>query len=630
MDATSSLAAMPSHPEDTASTDNLAVNYDFIIVGGGTAVVAARLSEDPSVEVLVLEAGSNRQNDPMILTPGLGFGLYDNPKYDWCLQTVPQAGLNGRVMPQQRGKVLGGSSSTFQLQMVYGSKSSFDAWEKLGNVGWNWNSMLPYLRKFHTHHPSGPADSASEVVSIANHDDALESSEGPVQTSYSETGPVDKAWYETWNKILKDLKYDGTDLGGLAHPTSIDPKTKTRSSATSAYYSADISSRSNLRVITDALVSKIIIEKGTGEAVASGVRFVSKSGEDIALKANKEVILSAGTMKSPQILELSGIGNDKILVENGIETVVENPNVGENLQDHLLVTVSFEAADGVPTGEILIRNPAIMPALLEMYQKDHSGPLGHNFVPMAQFRVPATFGPDGKEFIPSLLKDVSVDSRSKLERHIDEVTVDLLSESTMQQMLAKIQFNTSAGPRLSDMVRGDVEGNYLSFMAALNHPFSRGNIHIKSALPSDDPLIDPKYLSHPMDIELCARHVQFFSTLASTAPLSDFLKPNGGRIPSYAFLDDKEMDLETAKKVVREHTISNYHPTGTCRMMPRDMGGVVDLELKVYGVEGLRVVDASILPILPRGNIISSVYAVAERAAEIIKAEWASNERMKE
>lgn len=352
------------------------------------------------------------------------------------------------------------------------------------------------------------------------------------------------------------------------------------------------------------------------------MQFVSKTGEDISVKVNREVILSAGTMKSPQILELSGIGDSKLLKKHGIETVIDNPNIGENLQDHLVVSVSFEAADGVPTGEIMRRDPTVLAALMEMYQKDHSGTLGQHFVPMAQFRLPETFGRDGKQFIFSLLKEISTVGNLESVKLENSITAELLSEATTQQFLAKIQFNVSAGEKISDMVRGDLEGNYLSFMAALNHPFSRGNIHIASASPSDDPLIDPKYLSHPMDIELCARHVQFLSTLTSTSPLSNYLKPNGRKIPSYAFADGKEMDLETAKRVVREHTISNYHPAGTCGMRPRDKGGVVDYELKVYGVKALRVVDASVSPIMPRGNIISSVYAVAERAADMIKAEW--------
>ncbi|XMA07896.1 hypothetical protein WAI453_000687 [Rhynchosporium graminicola] len=624
MDAAPSLTTMLVHPMDTSSTADLASQYDFIIVGGGTAglAVAARLSEDASVQVLVLEAGSNRNGDPLILTPGLGFAMYDDPNYDWCLQTVPQAGLNGRIMPQQRGKVLGGSSSIFQLQMVYASKPSFDAWETLGNPGWNWETMLPYLRKFHTHQPSNPANASNPVFSTANHDIALNSSEGPVQTSYSEISELDKAWYLTWRKLMKDLEYEGSDLGGLAHPAAIDAKTGTRSSATSAYFSSDISSRPNLHVVTDALVSKILLERENGEIVARGVQFESNSGGEFTIKAGREIIMSAGTMKSPQLLELSGIGDSRILAEHGIDVIIDNPNVGENLQDHLLVTVSFEVAAGIPTGEVLIRDPTIMPALMAMYQKDHSGPLGQHFVPMAQFRLPATFGPNGKDFIPSLLKTLSVERRSDTERQTDKVTAYLLSESTMQHLMTKIQFNVSAGSKITDFVRGDVEGNYVSLMAALNHPFSRGNIHISSPNPADDPNIDPRYLEHPMDIELMARHVQYFSTITSTAPLSDFLKPNGRRIPSYAFADDEEMDLETAKRVVREHTISNYHSAGTCAMKPREMGGVVDPELKVYGVKGLRVVDASIFPILPRGNIISSVYAVAERAADIIKAEW--------
>lgn len=510
------------------------------------------------------------------------------------------------------------------MQMVYSSPASFDAWETLGNANWNWKAMLPYLRKFHTHHPPLPGDSSNALLAIAKIDEAIASSEGPIQTSYSETGPFDKAWYEAWKSILEGLGYEGDEVGAGAQPSSIDPKTKTRSFAGSAYYSTNISGRKNLRVVTEAVVEKVVLEKHRGEVVASGVQFSPKSGERITVQVNKEVILSAGTMKSPQILELSGIGDVKLLKQHGIEVVVDSPNVGENFQDHQCVMVSFEVTDGVMTGEMLKRDPNIMPALLEMYQKDRSGPLGHMFVPFAQFRLPETFGSDGQKFIPDLLKTVSVSDPNETEagKLRDTVTADLLSKATVQYGLAKMQFNISGHGRLSDMLNAEQEGNYVTILTTLNYPFSRGNIHITSSSATDQPLIDPKYLSHPMDLELLARHIQFLSTLTSTAPLTDFLKPSGRRIPNHAFVDGNDMDLDTAKEVAKEQMISNYHPAGTCGMGLRENGGVVDERLRVYGVRGLRVVDASVFPVLPRGNIISSVYAVAERAADLIKEDW--------
>ena len=158
---------------------------------------------------------------------------------------------------------------------------------------------------------------------------------------------------------------------------------------------------------------------------------------------------------------------------------------------------------------------------------------------------------------------------------------------------------------------------------SLNHPFSRGNVHIASSSVSAKPRIDPKYLSHPMDIEIIARHVQLLSKLLSIPSLAKFFKQGGNRIPSYAFSEEgKEMSLEEAKKIARAQMISNQHPSGSCMMAPMERGGVVDERLRVHGVKGLRVVDASIFPVVPRGNIITSVYATAEKAADMIKQDW--------
>ncbi|KAF8855124.1 alcohol oxidase [Acephala macrosclerotiorum] len=612
----------PPHPTDTSSISSLSDSYDFIVVGGGTAglCLAARLTEDPKITVLVIEAGANKLEDPKILTPGLGWAMYDNAEYDWCLETVPQQELNDRVIPHQRGKVLGGSSCIYQLQMVYSSQTAVNGWEKMGNPGWNWETMLPYFRKFHSHHPPEPTDMVNDIRQFAYQDEAVESSEGPVQTSYSETTEIDKSWYETWKRIMTGLGYDRNDLGGFTQPAAIDSKTRTRSFAGSAFYSLDIASRPNLRVVTEALAEKVVFNPGA-EITASGVRFLSNSGEYVTVKAKKEVILSAGSLKSPQILELSGIGNAKLLKQRGVDVVVDNPNVGENLQDHQFIPVSFEVADGVQTGDAVARDPKIFETLLAMYDQDRSGPLGQNFIAASQFRLPETFGPKGAEFIPSLLKEVAPHPSSEVEALRNRITAELLSSSTVQHSLAKAGFNIGKYSKITDMTKNKMPGDYFTIFIALNHPFTRGNIHIVSSSPNDPPLIDPKYLSHPMDLELLARHVQFLSTLISTPPFSNYIKPDGRRIPTYSFANGAP-SLDEAKKICRDHMISNYHPAGSCMMGKKEMGGVVDERLRVHGVKNLRVVDAGIFPLMPRGNIITSVYATAERAADLIKEDW--------
>ena len=535
-----------------------------------------------------------------------------------------QKELHGRQIQHPRGKVLGGSSAIFRTSMIFNSRSAANAWEKLGNPGWDWVTMLPYIRRFHTQ--AITPESFKEITALAQEDEGVHSSEGPVQTGYCNTDPADKAWYEAWVTIMNELKFEGRGQGGFVASSSIDPQNRTRSYATTAYYSEDISRRSNLRVVTEALVERIVLKRGK-EVTASGVHFVSKTGDRFTIHAKKEVILSAGTMQSPQLLELSGIGSRQILDAYGIEMVVENPNVGENLQDHAASSISFEVADGVQTADPILRDPRLFQSLLETYNKDRSGPLGQFFSASSHISPPETFRPSGKTFLSTLLKQVSPDStdKSAYDKFREEVLIDLFANddgATAHIFLAKLQFNTGAASD-EKFETATKDGNFFTLFASLNHPFSRGSVHINSASPADKPTVDPRYLSHPMDIELLARHVQLFSRLISTNPLSKCFMEGGMRIPSDAFPDGTEApSLDKAKELVRRCVISNYHPAGTCAMMKKELGGVVDERLRVFGVTGLRVVDASIFPLMPRGNPISTVYAVAERAVDLVREDW--------
>jgi choline dehydrogenase-like flavoprotein len=509
--------------------------------------------------------------------------------------------------------------------MVFNTKAAFDAWEKKGNPGWNWDTMLPYLRRFHTHHQ--PSKEFAEISDISHKDAAIDSTEGPIQTSYSRTTDVDKAWYEAWGSIMKEFKYEGDQLGGFAPPAAIDPRTKTRSYAATAYYSSNISSRTNLRVITEALVEKIVLQKGN-EVIATGVQFASKSGEKFTIKAKKEVILSAGVVQSPQLLEISGIGSEKLLRQHKIDVVIDNPNVGENLQDHAMIGMSFEAADGVQTAEAMLRDPKIFESLLAMYQKDRSGPLGHFFVDSAHLPVPEVFGPEGYGSLQTLLQNVSAgDHRSTSDKLHEHTTLNLLSQpdgASAHYFMAKVQFNSGTSTKIGEIMSAKTPGNYITPMFCLNFPFSRGSIHIASPSPTDKPIIDPKYFSHPMDLELAARHLQFMSVIVQTPPLSKYFKEGGRRIPAHAFVGNKTPTLDEAKELVRENSFTNYHPMGTCAMGKREEGGVVNERLIVHGTKNLRIVDSSIFPLLPRGNPITSNYAVAERAADLMKEDWNS------
>jgi choline dehydrogenase-like flavoprotein len=423
---------------------------------------------------------------------------------------------------------------------------------------------------------------------------------------------------------MEDLGYKGDKLGGFAVPNGIDPKTRSRSYAATAYYSSAIASRPNLRVITEARVQRILFRSEGNEVFSSGIEFISKYAQAHTIAAKKEVILCARAIQSPQLLELSGIGDPQLLVQHGIKVVVDNPNVGENMQDHPFVAISFEAADGVPTADSFMRDPEMQKMVLQMYEKDGSGPLGGFFVPAAQTKLPDAFSP-GFTFLSDLMAKLSpIEGGKEWSSKLEEITLDLLTQedgATGMHQLAKAQFNVAGHTKITEVMKPTTPGDFITLFVSLNHPFSRGNIHITSPSIETYPRIDPKYLSHPMDIEILARHVQLLPRLLNTPPLSKFFTEGGWRIPSHAFTGE-EVGIEEAKKLVREQMISNYHPTGSCMMAPREKGGVVDERLRVHGVRGLRVVDASVFPIMPRGNVITSVYATAERTGDLIKEDW--------
>ena len=528
--------------------------------------------------------------------------------------------LDGRKVAQPRGKTLGGSSAINLNLLAYPSKIDIDNWAELGNCGWDWNSMLPYYQKFHT--LTLPSAHVRETLALSYFDDALQGTSGPIQASFGEEqGPLEAAWPRTFNNLNLNMTGDqlsGTAFGGFSNPGTIDPKTVTRSFAGSAYYSADVASRTNLRVLTEALAEKIIFQDSAGNAVAAGVQFIAKDGVRRTVYSRKEVIVSAGTLKSPHILELSGIGCKTRLALNGIDVVIDNPNVGENLQDHAVGHMSFEVNDGIPSADAF-RDPQVAQAAMDLYQSSKSGPLAASTYSSAFTPVNGSSGISNKGEVQYLLDRYRFDQEQgdnpgyKRQTELLRTMLEDGDNSSAQYFLGPFQLNVLDGYSPLQFLKPSTPGNYISVLAALSHPFSRGSVHIDSPDPTEKPILDPKYLSHPLDREILSRHIQFLETIVKTEPWASLLKKDGRRIPPGRYVDDLDVAREQAKLM-----ISNYHPVGTCAMMPEALGGVVDERLVVHGTTNLRVVDASIIPMQPRANIQSSVYAIAERAADII------------
>lgn len=445
---------------------------------------------------------------------------------------------------------------------------------------------------------------------------------------------------ETFAKLDFNLPGDpvaGEKQGVFQNPLCIDKGVRAYSA--SAYYSDEVAKRPNLTIITDALVEKIVLEKpkdGSDLLSATGVQFVDSSGKRQTAQATREVIVSCGAIKTPQLLELSGIGARDLLSKHGIEVAIDNGHVGENLQDHVLASISFEVADDLVSGDVM-RDSNIVESVMNLYQETRTGPLSGTPLSFAYTPLVGSSGvippADVETLLRSYLDGVCYDTPSQsLEKQYEILRKQLLDsrESSIEFMYIPLQLNgnpSDAPTGMTKLFSKSHDGNYITIVTMLMHPFSRGDIHIASGDPTEQPRLDPRYLSHPIDIEMLARALLFVRKIAQTEPLASMLKPGGRQIPplreeaprNSGALDE---DLEEAKRIARERLFTAFHPSGTCAMLPREEGGVVDSRLRVHGTANIRVVDASVFPIEPLGHLQSTVYAVAEKAADLIKEDW--------
>ncbi|KAL5044804.1 hypothetical protein BDW71DRAFT_215449 [Aspergillus fruticulosus] len=614
---------------DTDSAAGLQnATFDFIIVGGGTAglVLANRLSADPAVRVLVLEAGTNRLDDPRVKIPGLAAATFENPEFDWDFRSVPQTQLNGRRIFGTKGRTLGGSSAINMGMLVYPSRAGMNAWESLGNPGWGWKEFAPYVRKFHTGVP--PSDEVRAFFGNMKSEQKDQGSDGPVWASFGdESGylPYHAAWFRAfeelgWPQTEDPIKGAGT--GPFVNPGAVDPVTKTRSHAGAAYLTPEVLERENLRVVTGAQVIRVVFDNsdgGGGAVTAREVQFV-KNSQTYTVALTREVIMAAGAFQSPQVLELSGIGDAARLRALGIEPVVDLPGVGENLQDHGIVCFNYEVADGMPSGDIA-RDPAVAAAAMAAYQKDRSGPLGT--VPFVSAFMPCLDFPVNEreqllQKVDASLADPTLPQMYKKQYTVLRTMLSDADEPTAQYIMAPFQLVPGLGPNPSAVFSLGHPGFFMSILSLLSYPFSRGSVHISSADPTAPPTIDHAILRHPADLELHARHSIWMDRIPYTSTFAPLLKKDGQRLHS----SDKVTELERAQELCRDLVLSMYHVIGTCVMMPREDGGVVDPRLKVYGTGNVRVVDASVFPLEPRGNIQATVFAVAEKAADLIMEDW--------
>ncbi|KAI1338320.1 GMC oxidoreductase [Xylariaceae sp. FL0016] len=566
-------------------------DFDFLIVGGGTAglTIAARLSGDPSLVIGVLEAGSDGRDEGAITDSGRALQTIGT-KYDWQFDTVPQAALGGRIVPWPRGKVLGGSSALNLMTWNRGCKEDYDAWASLGNKGWTWDDLLPFFKKCEGFHV--PNDEIREAKR-QYYDSRAIGHDGPVHASYSEAySKINQLSYDTYRSLgvpENTTHHAGSNVGVWTNLATVNPSDKTRSYAASAYYTPN-ASRSNLFVLTDALVEEVVLAGDHEECVATGIRF--KHGNEIySASAAREVILSAGSVQSPQLLELSGVGNPDILSKVGIEVKVANNNVGENLQDH--------------------------PVTISVFEVDSSLRKAHKSAPVASMcYLPIADIVSEEEY-----RDLVTRIESLETLHPDKGTI-AKSRFHRDQKLGQFEFILDINNFNSQFQPDPTEGKlYASVMQIIQYPFSVGNLHIRPSLDgrptaSDQPMIDPGYYAGAhgkLDLEIMTRCIRFSDKLCETTPLADFVHKRAYPPPSI------ESD-EQLRKWVIDDTSTDWHPVGTCAMggFGGIKTGVVDERLRVYGVERLRVADASIMPLQVSAHLQATVYAIGEKAAHMI------------
>lgn len=521
--------------------------------------------------------------------------------------------------------MMGGSSSLNAQALIPPSISDIDAWEALGNKGWNYANLSPYLNKPFS--ISLPDNETSSHLHLSWAKELADGPDGPVRASFADVkeNPVGKAWVETFqalNHPLTASPFSGKSIGAYSGASTIDSTTKTRSSSNTAYY-LSVADRPNLTVFLNAVVQKIMIQPGENgsKPTATGVQF-TQDGTTKTIESKKEVILSAGAFNSPKILELSGIGDPKVLREHSVDLIFANPYIGANLQDHVLAGISFEAEDGIFTGDDMLRkDPAVLQWAMDLYQTHKAGPFCSSGVTSFAYLPTTDFSNDTQALSSALAFISETKSVHPLDASRLSVLQSLLEngdQGTGQYFIFPAQSNSAGVDTTSGLDSDPQPGNFITLVAALSHPLSTGTVHISSNDAVDPPTIDHCYLSNELDLELHARHIRYLETIAETAPFSSLLKANGRRNHPAAFL---EKNLDKAKAFVKLGSTTNWHSCGTCAMAPQESGGVVDEGLRVYGVKNLRIVDASVFPLIPQSNLQSLVYAVAERASDLIKHE---------
>ncbi|KAL1857305.1 hypothetical protein Plec18170_003424 [Paecilomyces lecythidis] len=545
-------------------------SYDYIIIGGGTAgsVVATRLKEgDPSLSILIIEAGPDVSSRADVLD-GTQWAHLLRGELDWGDLTVPQSHVDGRVLPNVSGKALGGSSATNAGGWTRGEKENYDIWSQLVNdPRWSYDGLLPYFRKVETYwDPKG--------------DPEVHGFDGPIkmEPAVDRQYPLREKVKDAWAAVGVSYKRDMNDGNPIGLGELIENRVNgVRHIASSAY------GLNNIDVLTETLVKRVLVTDKDGLKIATAVELAGNQGDAShrIITARREIIVSAGAYRSPQILMLSGLGPQKDLQEHGIETVLDLPDVGRHFQDHCCVNQWWklrEPENGLSVGSPAFNNPLYFKGLPLDFIATQSAPE------------------------EGLLKALSADKNATPELH-----AVALQHGHIEIFIMYLALNEGDPLIIPD-------GTHITTSTVCMLPTSRGSIRLKDPNPESLPLIDPNYLATETDRYVLREGLRkIYKVLRETEVgreliVSETVEEGGRQVSS----DSTDEELNN---LIRRRLATVFHPAGSV-----SMGKVVDSELRVKGVERLRVVDASVIPVPIAGHIQNCVYALAEQAADIILA----------